>query len=239
MTSKSRRVRFRSKSAGNQEDHSNIIRFETKTDDSKNLSRAILPSSKPKCESVEQTIFCTLQYENGTLRYEGHVCVITHQKHGHGCYVDKVGNRYEGNFLHNKRHGWGMYTFSESGNYYRGQFEEGRFHGHGTHVWRVCRYRHRSFDGYPRDDKDACALDIYHGQWQNNSMHGYGVKTLSNGDVYAGYWEDNLAHGWGRKDFASSRESYEGMFEKDKVSRKAALIHLNRYHGMRTMKKHF
>ncbi|CAJ1431779.1 unnamed protein product [Effrenium voratum] len=63
------------------------------------------------------------------------------------------------------------------------QFPEGeRRHGIGTYV-----YSSGTHDVYKQ----------YHGQWQEDKKHGYGVLFYRNGGVYVGQWTNNQKHGLG------------------------------------------
>jgi hypothetical protein len=50
--------------------------------------------------------------------------------HGVGVDILHNGEKYEGEFVHSKRHGRGTYTWV-NGNKYEGQFQHGRIHGRG------------------------------------------------------------------------------------------------------------
>ena len=66
-------------------------------------------------------------YANGD-KYEGDF--VDDKKHGKGVYVYANGDKYEGDWLDGKKHGKGVITFAD-GNKYEGDFVDGKFHGKG------------------------------------------------------------------------------------------------------------
>lgn len=88
------------------------------------------------------------------------------------------------------------------------QFPEGeKRHGIGTYV-----YSSGTHDVYKQ----------YHGQWQEDKKHGYGVLFYRNGGVYVGQWMNNQKHGLGVLLDSNSQEPagmptyrYEGLWKED------------------------
>jgi hypothetical protein len=77
---------------------------------------------------------------------------------GHGVYIDKCGNRYEGGWVNDRVAGFGTRVFfSEKfkGDRYEGHFEDNKFNGWGKYVW--------------------ANGDKYIGQWSKNMMDGRGT----------------------------------------------------------------
>ena len=50
--------------------------------------------------------------------------------HGKGTYVCKDGSKYEGNYVENRKEGFGKFTFA-SGNVYEGEWKDGKQDGIG------------------------------------------------------------------------------------------------------------
>ena len=69
-------------------------------------------------------------------------------------YTEKDGSRYEGEFKHGLRHGYGTYIKVHDGSTYRGFWEGGVRHGYGE-----LTYRQES-DYYGKKNKK--------GQWKND-----------------------------------------------------------------------
>jgi len=69
---------------------------------------------------------------------------------GEGVEIFPDGSRYEGSYVGNCKEGHGKYTYLD-GDCYEGNFEQDRCNGVGTYT---------------------CSSFIYHGQWNNGSMHG-------------------------------------------------------------------
>ncbi|MBQ8289679.1 MAG: hypothetical protein IJY01_02255 [Clostridia bacterium] len=104
--------------------------------------------------------------ERGTVKYKkrgddyigdvyvGEFATGTYIPHGEGVYTEKDGSRYEGEFKHGLRHGYGTYIKVYDGSTYRGFWEGGVRHGYGE-----LTYRQES-DYYGKKNKK--------GQWKND-----------------------------------------------------------------------
>lgn len=104
-------------------------------------------------------------YPNGN-RFEG---IWKGGKLQNGLLNYQNGDRYQGNFYNNERHGLGLY-FYQSGNRYEGVFSngdkvEGTFH-------------------YNNGNR-------YIGQFSDNMRNGLGTMYTNDGKTYNGYWRDN------------------------------------------------
>ena len=88
-------------------------------------------------------------------------------KHGSGIYIwGKSGNKYEGDFKYDKRHGYGTYTWLD-GTKYEGYWEKDQMHGKGKMIYpegekQVGQYVHGKFTGqkYKPVDKRKQILKI-------------------------------------------------------------------------------
>ena len=159
-------------------------------------------------------------YQPAKTVYEGYMVVNAHgkpQREGHGIYIDKCRNRYEGGWKNDraqgygtkifskgdrheglykddKRNGWGKYVWA-NGDKYIGLWHQGMMHGRGTFMW--------------------SKGDTYEGEWRTGKMHGQGRKQMANGDMYEGRWQNGMADGWGKKIF-SCKDMHEGYYKEDK-----------------------
>lgn len=79
-------------------------------------------------------------------------------KNGKGTVTYKNGNKYEGNFVDNKRHGPGTMTYA-NGDEYDGDWVDNKRHGKGTYTWA---------DGTK-----------YEGKWKNGKKYGNGTMKYS------------------------------------------------------------
>ena len=99
---------------------------------------------------------------------------------GNGTYYHKNGDRYEGNFIDNKRYGYGTFFF-EDGRKYVGNFKDGKYDGYGRFYFSNNKMKYsgnyfnseRSGRGteYDKDEKV-----VYIGNWKNGKYHGQGTK---------------------------------------------------------------
>ena len=73
------------------------------------------------------------RYSNGTT-YDGYV--RDGKRDGHGVYIDKAGNRYEGEWSNDRAQGYGTKVFSSKGDRHEGYYESDKRSGWGIYVWR-------------------------------------------------------------------------------------------------------
>lgn len=78
---------------------------------------------------------------------------------------------YQGNYLDDKKHGYGFYQWV-SGDSYKGHFANDQRNGYGEMYWN---------DG-----------SIYKGDWKEGIQHGYGQMTYSDGTVKSGTFINNM-----------------------------------------------
>eukprot|EP00929_Paragymnodinium_shiwhaense_P002582 TRINITY_DN10288_c0_g1_i1.p3 TRINITY_DN10288_c0_g1~~TRINITY_DN10288_c0_g1_i1.p3 ORF type:complete len:276 (+),score=99.37 TRINITY_DN10288_c0_g1_i1:88-915(+) len=124
-------------------------------------------------------------------------------RRGKGTYIfKKNGDKYEGNFMENKKHGFGKTTYSDKtgdeeegaepeedapkrGGVYLGTFTAGK---------RGCR------EGDEPDEQESA-----------------GTFTYVNGDVYTGQWRHGKKHGKGCYTYAKDETQLEGEWENGKI----------------------
>jgi len=79
------------------------------------------------------------------------------------------GDKYEGEWENNLKHGEGTYIWA-NGDKYEGEWKDGKKHGDGTYTWA---------DG-----------GKYIGEWKDDVRHGRGTHTYANGGRYLQIWEN-------------------------------------------------
>ncbi|TMW57074.1 hypothetical protein Poli38472_002999 [Pythium oligandrum] len=121
---------------------------------------------------------------------------------GRASYTYPNGDEYEGEFLHGKRHGSGIYVEFVTKNQYEGEWRMDQRHGKGVlsatrsgyiydGMWQEdvrCGYGHSSLRN----------VEQYTGEWLDNRFHGVGVYSNAEGDVYDGEWRNGVQHGVGK-----------------------------------------
>eukprot|EP00996_Jenningsia_fusiforme_P003161 NODE_3967_length_887_cov_138.256563_g3655_i0.p1 GENE.NODE_3967_length_887_cov_138.256563_g3655_i0~~NODE_3967_length_887_cov_138.256563_g3655_i0.p1 ORF type:complete len:284 (-),score=43.56 NODE_3967_length_887_cov_138.256563_g3655_i0:35-820(-) len=111
-------------------------------------------------------------------------------------YLYPSGDRYRGNWLNGKKHGYGVAEFV-SGNRYDGHWDSDFKHGKGTIFF---------VDG-----------TTYKGDWCKDHKHGFGEARFASGNRYVGEWIDDAMEGQG--DFFYARgDHYKGEWKRGKIS---------------------
>eukprot|EP00199_Chlamydomonas_sp_CCMP681_P005883 CAMPEP_0119101646 /NCGR_PEP_ID=MMETSP1180-20130426/641_1 /TAXON_ID=3052 ORGANISM="Chlamydomonas cf sp, Strain CCMP681" /NCGR_SAMPLE_ID=MMETSP1180 /ASSEMBLY_ACC=CAM_ASM_000741 /LENGTH=247 /DNA_ID=CAMNT_0007085797 /DNA_START=75 /DNA_END=818 /DNA_ORIENTATION=+ len=126
-------------------------------------------------------------------------------RHGKGTVIYKNGDKYEGDWSSGLRHGLGTLWIYKGGKYlvrYNGEWRDDSPNGHGT---------------YFEDNKDT-----YEGDWVSGRRHGKGRAVCGGratdqfgADVYEGHWDSDLKHGLGTMMYGSG-DVYEGSWANDK-----------------------
>jgi hypothetical protein len=123
--------------------------------------------------AVETAALTATVIEGKNFRYEGQVNAQG-EKHGHGSLIFHSGDRYEGQWRHDRMHGEGTYKFAD-GDKYVGQFQNNKMHGRGTYF-------------YASGDK-------YTGQFADDVKDGSGAYIFKNGDRWEGSYLQGKKHG--------------------------------------------
>ncbi|KAM3917863.1 radial spoke head 10 homolog B [Leptodactylus fuscus] len=141
----------------------------------------------------------------GTSWYEGEW--IHNRKEGWGAQRFPSGNIYEGQWLNNKFHGEGRMRWISANEEYTGQWVRGVQNGLGTHTWFLKRVAGSQYS----------LRNEYVGNFVNGARHGQGQYYYANGAMYDGQWKNNKKHGMGKFIFKNGR-IYIGEFVEDQIA---------------------
>lgn len=163
------------------------------------------------------------------------------QKDGpHGTVYWVSGERYQGEWRDNQRHGKGTVIY-KNGDKYEGDWSEGLRHGLGTlWIYKGGKYVVR-YNGEWRDDSPSGHgtffednNDSYEGDWDHGRRHGkgravYGGRPVDGfgADVYEGHWENDLKHGPGTMMYGNG-DVFEGMWAYDKKHGSGTFFYMSR-----------
>jgi len=149
---------------------------------------------------------CTVIYPN-CHKYKGQI--KNGKRSGKGIYINSDGQKYNGDWLNNRYHGYGTLNFN--GKKYEGEFKNGKRNGKGIHT---CKYLK------------------YDGEWKNDRQNGIGTEYYCNGDKYEGEWKDGSPNGNGVEYYANGNK-YEGEFKNGKREGKGSYMfnNGNKYEG--------
>ena len=154
---------------------------------------------------------------------------------GKGVIYFHEGGSYDGEWLENKRNGYGkeIYTWG----YYEGYWKNNDYYGQGkeyhtkdgatyetaTNVIKTVNGKKfygkivnndfvaDSLNGNGREDYNN---GYYIGEFLGGKRHGYGTYYWNDGAIYQGYWEADLKNGYGK--LTSGANAYEGNWKDDK-----------------------
>ncbi|XP_048025836.1 radial spoke head 10 homolog B isoform X3 [Megalobrama amblycephala] len=129
---------------------------------------------------------------------------VNNRREGWGKRCYPSGNVYEGQWKNSVRHGEGTMRWVQLDQQYSGQWVNGIQDGKGTHTW-FCKKV--PFSQYPR-------MNEYTGEFVQGMRHGRGQFLYASGAVYSGEWKHDKKHGPGRYTFENGHV-YEGEFNKD------------------------
>ena len=129
--------------------------------------------------------------------------------------VYRDGNKYDGDFVEDKRQGKGTYIRVTDKATYSGEWYNNVRHGYGV-------------EEIPSND----GTQRYEGEWKEDKRCGFGKILYDNGDRYEGEWLDNLRHGQG-KFYYTNGNFYEGGWLSNKKEGVGTYIFANgtRYDG--------
>lgn len=140
-------------------------------------------------------------------------------RHGSVKYPDS--SRYEGELLHGKRHGKGVFRLA-NGDSYMGNFRLGLRSGFGVFVHVGKESDGMRYEGHwhagKRSGRGLQVFgngDSYDGDFFEDQIEGTGLYVYHNGDRYSGALKRGRWHGLGRLEKASGNV-YEGSFRNGK-----------------------
>ena len=152
--------------------------------------------------------------------------------------VYRDGNKYNGDFVEDKRQGKGTYIRVTDKATYTGEWYNNVRHGYGVEEIPSKEGTQR-YEGEWKEDK-RCGFgkilyangDRYEGEWLDNLRHGQGKFYYTNGNFYEGEWLDDLKHGQG-KFYYTNGNFYEGGWLSNKKEGVGTYIFANgtRYDG--------
>ena len=137
--------------------------------------------------------------------------------------VYRDGNKYNGDFVEDKRQGKGTYIRVTDKATYSGEWYNNVRHGYGVEEI-PSKDGTQRYEGEWKEDK-RCGFgkilyangDRYEGEWLDNLRHGQGKFYYTNGNFYEGGWLSNKKEGVGTYIFASGTR-YDGELKNDKIN---------------------
>lgn len=135
------------------------------------------------------------------------------------------GDKYEGEWLDNKRHGFGTYWKREAGKFrveYNGTWVQGKKQGFGVHYNAAGERYEGEWLGNRRHGKgrqtfggrlDGVGADVYEGDWAEGQRCGEGTMQYANGDVFRGRWREDDKHGAGTYYYEVKQTRYDGVWD--------------------------
>ncbi|POM80499.1 Radial spoke head protein, partial [Phytophthora palmivora] len=151
--------------------------------------------------------------------YEYHVPEAEHYKPSAQRHQPK---KYEGQWMHDRKHGRGTLTFSD-GTKLVGSWtndvldtsEKTCLEGYDDGLNGVCRYEGEVRDNVPHGkgvSHHEISGEVYEGSWVAGHRSGHGVSTLRDGSVYRGEWRSGRRNGFGVFDDVRTRARYDGKW---------------------------
>ena len=140
------------------------------------------------------------------------------------------GNKYDGDFVEDKRQGKGTYIRVTDKATYTGEWYNNVRHGYGVEEIPSKEGTQR-YEGEWKEDK-RCGFgkilyangDRYEGEWLDNLKHGQGKFYYTNGNFYEGGWLSNKKEGVGTYIFANGTR-YDGELKNDKINGRGICHH--------------
>ncbi|KAG6618310.1 Radial spoke head 10 B [Phytophthora cinnamomi] len=150
--------------------------------------------------------------------YECHLPEIQHS----GGVQQRLPMKYEGQWVHNRKHGAGTLTYSD-GTQLVGSWandvldtrEKSSLEGYDDGQNGTCRYVGEVCDGVPHGQGEShhhASGEVYEGSWVTGRRSGHGVATLRDGSIYRGEWRNGRRNGFGIFDDARTRVHYDGKW---------------------------
>jgi len=134
-------------------------------------------------------------------------------------YVFSSGSTYTGEWLGDKRDGYGVQTFPDKARY-EGDWKNNQAHGKG-------KFYHSNGDIYEGDWKHAKANGFgvymaskgvkYQGEFTDDLQHGKGLETWPDGSWYEGSYKDGKKEGFGKYFFKETEAHYDGNWRNGNI----------------------
>jgi len=146
---------------------------------------------------------------------------LHNRKHGFGTMTWANGKKYQGDFRNGKRDGTGTLWLMKDGNLrkvYSGYWKEGRRHGVGVHFDQEGnKYEGSWFAGKKCGHGKLLYTngDVYEGEFRENERSGLGILTYTNGDRFEGHWSRDKKEGPGRYYYRETRKLLQAEWIDD------------------------
>jgi len=167
----------------------------------------------------------TTKFNNGDI-YVGNSLNAYREGKGRMVWANhKTLKYYEGNFLKNKMHGFGLLEL-KNGLIYEGELKENKMTGKGTIRNDKFKAEGEYVDGKPISDIRILYEngDIYEGGFKDFKRNGKGKLVKKNGILYEGFYKDNKMHGDGVLDIEGKQ--YKGKWIEGKREGKFLMVDL-------------
>ena len=153
-----------------------------------------------------------LYYDNGSLKYEG--TYLNDKRHGYGIlYYPSKKILFKGNFVNGIREGYGECYFENGFNMFKGEFKNNLPNG---------------MIYFPAGDKYKGDLLIDNDS-KDMKFDGFGTLYKSNGHCYKGNFKDNKFYGYGEYylDHLKKNLHLVGMWTGDNMTGPGVIYHIN------------
>lgn len=141
---------------------------------------------------------------------------------------ERAPDTYDGEFVEGFRLGWGTYVFGKNGDKYEGEYEQNQKHGLGKLTYST-RYGSDELDeegaapprggfyhGYFHKGKRGSPEQMH--ERQGETMKSEGTFTYCNNDTYVGQWRDGKKNGKGTYSFAADGTKLKGEWSEGKIT---------------------
>mmetsp|Transcript_19619 Transcript_19619/g.27377 ORF Transcript_19619/g.27377 Transcript_19619/m.27377 type:complete len:906 (+) Transcript_19619:95-2812(+) len=166
-------------------------------------------------------------------KYQGNF--LNNKREGYGVLYDTDGKiEYDGFWKNDKRDGAGTWNDYKTETTYKGEWKNDEYHGKGS-----LKTPGASYDGEWKNGQQEgkgnmlfASGDRYDGDWKANKPDGKGVLVFANGDKYDGEWKQGNQEGRGCMTFASGVK-YDGQWKNNRQDGKGTMWFTNgdRYEG--------
>ena len=166
-----------------------------------------------------------LIYSNGDI-YEGEF--LNDKAHGYGIYTYIDGTKYEGNWKNDKKDGKGKEIYPD-GAFYDGDYKEGKKIGKGIYKFADGSIYEGEFDDNQINGKGKFIWPDkrqYFGDWKNSKMNGGGIFIWPDGRKYKGQYKNNKKEGYGFFEWPDGKK-YRGNWNNGKQDGEGELYNIS------------